>query len=110
MYAVDEGMRRVNGVKMKTFRRDAVEGDAWLNVEAGTTGFSGSGNRGGGGRTVLQIEKVSGDFLFKPILDKENKCKGIIIAGCGDDTLNSVLKSLCFCLEVLADQCCEADG
>ena len=110
MFEVKEDSVVLNdGTHLRTFTREITDANI-LEVEAGTTGFSGSGKREAGGRTVLQIEKVSGDFFFKPILDKENRCKGIILAGCGDDALNSVLKSLCFCLEVLADQCCEADG
>ena len=107
MFAVDEGLRSVNGVEMTTFQRGAMERNTWLDVEAGTTGYSGSGCRDAGGRTFLRIEGMSGDFFFKPILDKEKKCKGIIIAGCGDDALDAIVKGLEFGRNVLDDQRCE---
>ena len=109
MYAIDERVKKVNGVEVETFRRFVEEGNAVLEAEAGTTGFKGGGCRAAGGRFFLCIGGVNGDFLFKPILDKEEKCVGIIIAGSGDDALNAILKATGFCLEALADQCAGAN-
>ncbi len=109
MYAIDERVKKVNGVEVETFRRFVEEGNAVLEAEAGTTGFKGGGCRAAGGRFFLCIGGVNGDFLFKPVLDKEEKCVGVIIAGSGDDALNAILKTLGFCLEALADQCAGAN-
>lgn len=109
MYAIEESAKKINGVKVVTFQRDVVEGDAILEAEAGTTGFTGSGCRKAGGRTFLQIGCVNGDLLFRPVINKEKKCVGIIIAGSGDDALNGIVKTLGFCLEALVDQCTKVD-
>ncbi len=104
MYAIENGKQAINGVEVATFRRDVSVGDACLVAEAGTTGCSGSGCRMAGGRTFLRIGCVSGDFCFIPIVDKARGSIGIAIAGCGDDSLDSIVKALEFCLEALADQ------
>ena len=109
MYAIEESMKKINGVEVATFQRDVVEGNAILMAEAGTTGFKGSGCRKAGGRTFLQIGCVNGDMLFRPIFNNEKKCVGIIIAGSGDDALNAILKAMGFCLAALVDQCTEVD-
>ncbi len=109
MFAIEESVKKINGVEVATFQRDVVEGDAFLEAEAGTTGFTGSGCRKGGGRTFLQIDCLNGDMLFKPVINKERKCVGIIIAGSGDDALDAIVKTLGFCLAALVDQCTEVD-
>ena len=38
MYAIDEGLKAVNGVEVDTFQRDVEDGNVCLQVEAGTTG------------------------------------------------------------------------
>jgi len=110
MYSIEEKMRKINGVEVTTFQRDVAEGNTRLQVEAGTTGFKGSGCRLAGGRTFLRMDCLQGDFLFAPALTKDGKCAGILIAGCGDDALNAIVQSLGFCLEALVDQCAEVDG
>ena len=109
MYAIEESVRKINGVEVDTFRRDVVAGNAILEAEAGTTGFKGSGCRKAGGRAFLQIGCVNGDMLFKPLANKEGKCTGILIGACGDDALNAIVQSLGFCLEALVDQCAGVD-
>jgi len=109
MYAIEENVRKINGVEVATFQRDVVAGNAILEAEAGTTGFKGSGCRKAGGRTFLQIGCVNGDMLFRPITNKEGKCVGILIGGSGDDALNAIVKALGFCLAALVDQCSEVD-
>ena len=109
MYAIEEREKKVNGVEVPTFRRVVAEGNACLDVEAGTTGYTGSDCRNAGGRTFLRIEWLQGDFLFSPVLNKEGKRVGVVMAGCGDDALNALMKALGFCLEALADQCTEVD-
>ena len=41
MYAVTEGARKINDVKLKTFSRNVKHVNTDLDVEAGTTGFKG---------------------------------------------------------------------
>ena len=41
MYAIDEGLKTVNGVEVDTFQRDVEDGNVCLEVEAGTTGYKG---------------------------------------------------------------------
>ena len=74
MYAIEESVKKINGVEVTTFQRDVVEGNAILEAEAGTTGFKGSGCRKAGGRTFLKIDCVNGDLLFKPVLSNEGLC------------------------------------
>ena len=109
MYAIEESVKKINGVEVATFQRDVVEGNAILMAEAGTTGFTGNGCRKAGGRTILQIGCVDGDFCFRPIINDEKKTIGVIIAGSGDDALNAIVKTLGFCLAALVDQCTEVD-
>lgn len=110
MYSIEEKMQKINGVEVTTFQREAAEGNACLQVEAGTTGYKGSGCRVAGGRTFLRIDCVCGDLLFCPVIDEDGRGVGIVIAGCGDDALNAIVQSLGFCLEALVDQCAEVDG
>ena len=109
MYAIEEGLKKINGAEVDTFRREVVDGHACLEVEAGTTGYKGGNCRNAGGRTYIGIDCVTGDFCFQPITDDEGKQVGIVIAACGDDGLNAIMKVLDFCRDVLNDQRCEVD-
>lgn len=109
MYAIDEGLKKINGTEVDTFRREVVDGHTCLEVEAGTTGYKGGCYRNAGGRTYIGIDCVTGDFCFQPITDDEGKQVGIVIAACGDDGLNAIMKALDFCRDVLNDQRCEVD-
>ncbi len=109
MYAIEEGVKKVNDVEVETFQREVLDGHACLEVEAGTTGYKGSCCRNAGARTFLRIDCVTGDFFFGPITDEEKRNVGIVIAACGDDGLNAIMKALDFCRDVLNDQRCEVD-
>ena len=109
MYAIEEGLKKINGIAVETFRRDVLDGNAYLEVEAGTTGYRGGSCRNAGGRTFLRIDCVRGDFCFQPVTDDDGKNVGIVIAACGDDGLNVLMKALDFCREALNDQRCEVD-
>ena len=109
MYAIEEGLKKINGVEVDTFRREVVDGHACLEVEAGTTGYKGGNCRNAGGRTYIGIDCVTGDFCFQPITDDEDRQVGVVIAGCGDDGLNALMKALDFCRDALNDQRCEVD-
>ena len=63
MYAIDEGMQKINGEMVETFHREVLEGNTNLEVEAGTTGYKGGCCRNAGGRTYLSLLCLSGDFF-----------------------------------------------
>ena len=109
MFAIEENLKKVNDVEVDTFQRDVEDGNVCLQVEAGTTGYKGGCCRNAGGRTFLRIDCVSGDFCFAPITDEDKNCVGIVIAACGDDGLNALMKALDFCRDALNDQRCEVD-
>ena len=96
MFAIEKGMMKINGEKVETFEREVNCGCAELLVTAGTNGYKGSGCRIAGGRTYLNLMCLDGDFHF-------------IIACCGDDALDAIMKALIFTGDVLTDQCCEVD-
>ena len=73
MYAIDEGLKKINGTEVDTFRREVVDGHTCLEVEAGTTGYKGGCCRNAGGRTYIGIDCVTGDFCFQPITDDEGQ-------------------------------------
>ncbi|MBQ4436301.1 MAG: hypothetical protein II879_09455 [Clostridia bacterium] len=107
MYAIEENLKKVNDVEVDTFQRDVEDGNVCLQVEAGTTGYKGGCCRNAGGRTFIRIDCVSGDFYFSPITDEDGRKVGIVIAACGDDGLNALVKALDFCRDALNDQRCE---
>ena len=55
MYAIEDGLKKVNDVEVETFRREIVDGYTCIEVEAGTTGYKGGGCRKSGGRTYVSI-------------------------------------------------------
>ena len=96
MFAIEEGLQKINGEMVETFQREVVCGNTNLEVEAGTTGYKGGCCRNAGGRTYLSLLCLSGDFFFGPIKDDEGRIAGITIACCGDDGLNAIMKALAF--------------
>ena len=110
MYAIEKGIKKINGEVVDTFLREVEEGQTEFYVEAGTTGYKGGCCRDAGGRTYLGILCLAGDFFFGPFKDEEERIVGIKIACCGDDGLNAVMKVLDFCRDALNDQRCEVDN
>ena len=109
MYAINEGMAKINGVPVETFEREVIDGHTALRVEAGTTGYKGGCCRDAGGRTYVCIDCLCGDFYFSPVTDDDGDVVGVEIACCGDDGLNAVMKALTFAMEAINDQRCEVD-
>ena len=107
MYAIDRSEHSINNKTVNTFLRIAADGDTVLEVEAGTTGFSGGDHRDSGSRTYLALLCRRGDFFFGPIKDDEDRTVGIRIASCGDDSLAAMLKAIEFIHHAISDQCCE---
>ena len=109
MFAIYEGLARINGVPVETFEREVLNGNTALRVEAGTTGYKGGCSRDNGGRTYVCIDCLCGDFHFSPVTDDEKNVVGIEIAACGDDGLNAIMKALEFAQAVINDQRCDVD-
>lgn len=109
MYAIEEGMKKINGEFVDTFAREVSETGNALEVEAGTTGYKGGIRRDAGSRTYIRIRAEEGDFWFSPVTDGKDNAVGVEIAACGDAALNAIVKALDFAREVLNDQRCEVD-
>lgn len=109
MYAIEEGMMKINDVVVDTFERTIIDHDTELEAEAGTTGYRGTPCRKAGGRTYLRILCWKGDFHFETIEDDKGTLVGVEIAACGDAGLNAIMKALDFCRDALNDQRCEVD-
>ena len=83
MYAIEEGLQKINGEMVETFEREVTCGNTVLEVEAGTTGYKVGCCRTGCGRTFLSLLCMNGNFFFGPIKDDEGNIAGITIACCG---------------------------
>ena len=108
MFEVREGVSCVNGEVFQTFERDARDGDACFEVEAGTTGFCG-GKRDKGGRAYVRITAEEADFFARLLVDDNDRPRGVVMAVCGDDEMTALIKALEFAAEVLWDQAAEVD-
>ena len=109
MFAIEEGLRKINGEAVETFRREVTETNTALLVEAGTTGYTGTAERKAGGRTYVSVVCECGDFLFSPVRDEANRVIGVEIAACGDAGLDALMKALEFIRQAIGDQRCEVD-
>ena len=109
MYAIHEGVTKINGVPVETFEREVLTGDTALRVKAGTTGYKGGTGRNKGGRTYLCLDVMTGDFYFHPVTDEDGTITGIEIATCGDDSLNAIMTALSFAQQAISDQSCEVE-
>lgn len=105
MYAITEGTKKINNVKLKTFSRKVRHACSDMAVEAGTTGFRGYVPREKSSRAFVAIGCNRGDFLFEPVTNEEGRVVGIEIACCGDSALMALADSLGFALEALTDEC-----
>ncbi len=109
MYAIEEGLQKINGETVETFCREVVETNTGLLVEAGTTGYKGGCCRDTGGRTYIGITCEAGDFHFSLVKNENDRPIGIRIACCGDAGLNAIMKALEFAHEAINDQRCDVD-
>lgn len=107
MYAINEGIKKINDEFVDTFSRRVSDHETDLEVEAGTTGYKGTPCRKAGGRTYVSVRCNEGDFCFVPLKDKAGTVVGMEIAACGDAGLNAVMKALAFTEQVLNDQRCD---
>lgn len=109
MFAIEEGLKKINGEAVETFCREVVETNTELLVEAGTTGYKGGCCRDTGGRTFIGIICECGDFHFGPVKNDDGQIIGMEIACCGDGGLNAIMKALEFAHSAINDQRCEVD-
>lgn len=109
MYAIEEGLKKINGEMVETFCREVTDNNASLLVEAGTTGYKGGCCRDAGGRTYVSIVCECGDFHFGKVTDEDGQTVGMEIACCGDAGLNAVMKALEFAHTAINDQRCDVD-
>lgn len=109
MFAIEEGLQKINGETVETFRRDVTEMNAGLQVEAGTTGYKGRDCRDAGGRTFISVVCEYGDFHFGLVKDEKDHAVGVEIACCGDAGLNAIMKALEFAHAAIDDQRCDVD-
>ena len=109
MFAIEVGLKKINGETVETFCREVVETNIGLLVEAGTTGYKGGCCRDTGGRTFIGIICECGDFHFGPVKNNDGQIIGVEIACCGDSGLNAIMKALEFAHEAINDQRCEVD-
>ena len=104
MYAISEGVAKINGEIVNTFEREVAHGKTVLEVTAGTTGYKRDGSRAGGSRTYVGLDCIEGDFHFSPITEEDGSIVGIEIASCGNDSLTALLKALTFVCKALDEQ------
>lgn len=109
MFAIEEDKKAINGKFVKTFARTVKDHNTELDVEAGTTGYSGTPCRKAGGRTYMRLVCWDGDFHIDPITDEEGNPFGVEIACCGDAALDAFIKALEFACEAINDQRFDVD-
>ena len=102
MYAIEEGLKKINGAEVDTFRREVVDGHACLEVEAGTTGYMG-GDTGHGGRTYFRIEDTGGtDIQIHPLGRYADEGFEVFLGG--DCELETIIRALKFITKVLEEE------
>ena len=110
MYAIEEGSLIINDEVVETYKRDLELANVKMEVEAGTTGYSGSISRDEGSRSYICISCSRGDFCFNPLIRKDGRVVGIQIAACGDAGLDALMQALEFAHQVMNDQRHEIDN
>lgn len=63
MYAITEGVAKINGKTVDTFEREISNGRTALEVEAGTTGFVGEDSRDAGVEPILALTVSAATFI-----------------------------------------------
>lgn len=109
MFAIEEGVQKINGEIVDTFCREVTDALVKLQVEAGTNGYADDPERDGGSRTYVSIVCDHGDFHFEPVKNDRDQIAGVKIACCGDGGLSAMIKAFEFARKALADLSCEID-
>lgn len=100
MYAIEEGMKLINGVVTETFERKIEPGLSLYEVEAGTTGYQSDDTR-----AYFRITAHAGDF-FARVSKESNQVE---IAVSGEEGLKAMLDSLLFAMKAMIEQCAGED-
>lgn len=107
MYEVTNGVRKVNGVEIETWKREITDANI-LSVEAGTNGYQG-GDTGHGSRTYIRIQNEGGtDIGARVLLDSLGYVDGVEIVLGGDAELSTMIEALKFAAHVLEEGAQEA--
>jgi hypothetical protein len=107
MYEVTNGVRKVNGVEIETWKREITDANI-LSVEAGTNGYQG-GDTGHGSRTYIRIQNQGGtDLGARVLLDSLGYVDGVEIVLGGDAELSTIIEALKFATHVLEEGAQEA--
>jgi hypothetical protein len=100
MFAITEGIRRIGGIEVPTYKREIVSANV-LEVEAGTNGYQG-GDAGHGSRTYFRIENEGGtDIQVRPLGRYGDE--GFEVTLGGDCELETIITALKFISKVLED-------
>lgn len=107
MYEVTNGVRKVGGVEIETWKREITDANI-LSVEAGTNGYQG-GDTGHGSRTYIRIQNEGGtDLGARVLLDSLGYVDGVEIVLGGDAELSTMIEALKFATKVLEEGIQEA--
>jgi hypothetical protein len=107
MYEVTNGVRKVGGVEIETWKREITDANI-LSVEAGTNGYQG-GDTGHGSRTYIRIQNEGGtDLGARVLLDYLGYVDGVEIVLGGDAELSTMIEALKFATKVLEEGIQEA--
>lgn len=100
MFAITEGIRRIGGIEVPTYKREIVSANV-LEVEAGTNGYQG-GDTGHGSRTYFRIENEGGTDIQVHPLGRYGD-EGFEVTLGGDCELETIITALKFITKVLED-------
>ena len=103
MFAIEEGIQKVNGEYVDTFSRDITGVLLRMRVEAGTNGLSDDPERHGNGRTYVSMVCEDGDMRFEPVMNEKGLIAGVKITCCGDSGLRAMIEASSFIKDALED-------
>lgn len=107
MYEVTNGVRKVGGVEIETWKREITDANI-LSGEVGTNGYQGS-DTGHGSRTYIRIQNEGGtDLGARVLLDSLSYVDGVEIVLGGDAELSTMIEALKFATKVLEEGIQEA--
>jgi hypothetical protein len=100
MFAITEGIRRIGGIDVPTYKREIISANV-LEVEAGTNGYQGGDTRHGS-RTYFRIENEGGTDIQVHPLGRYGD-EGFEVTLGGDCELETIITALKFITKVLED-------
>ena len=105
MYAITEGVAKINGKLVDTFEREISDGKTALEVEAGTNGYQG-GDGGHGCRVYLRVKDLAGTGFCNEVDGRylDDRQDEYVLALAGDTELSTIKEALRWMLSVLETQ------